>query len=82
MSIKQLETDDFELDKDNSNLLRKTFLKILKKVIILKKIIDSNIITKDESKIANHEKIDDVHIPIFDGGNYTSWEFRFKYLRI
>ena len=26
--------------------------------------------------MAKHAKIDDVHIPIFDGGNYTSWEFR------
>ena len=26
--------------------------------------------------MAKHAKIDDVLIPIFDGGNYTSWEFR------
>ena len=37
LSIKQLETDNFELGKDNRNLLRKSFLKILKKVILLKR---------------------------------------------
>ena len=26
--------------------------------------------------MSKHAKIDDVDIPIFDGGNYTSWEFR------
>ena len=31
LSIKQLETDDFELHKEDRNLLRKSFLKILKK---------------------------------------------------
>ena len=31
LSIKQFETDDFELNKDNRNLLTKSFLKILKK---------------------------------------------------
>ena len=76
LSIKQLETDDFELHKEDRNLLRKSFPKILKKVTILKKVIDLNIITKEESKMAKHAKIDDVHIPIFNGGNYTSWEFR------
>ena len=74
--VKQLENDDFELQRENRNLLRKSFMKILKEVIILKKVIDLNIITKEESKMAKHTKIDDVHIPIFGGGNYTSWEFR------
>ena len=36
-SIKQLEIDDFELHKEDRNLLRKSFLKILKKVIIIKR---------------------------------------------
>ena len=76
LSVKQLENDDFELHKEDRNLLRKSFLKMLKKVIILKKVIDLNIITKQGSKMAKHAKIDDVHIPIFYGGNYTSWEFR------
>ena len=74
LSVEQL--DDFELHKEDRNLLRKSFLKITRKVIILKKVIDFNIITKEESKMAKHAKIDDVHIPIFYGGNYTSWEFR------
>ena len=69
MSVKQLENDDFELHKEDRNILRKSFLKILKKVINL------NIITKEESKMAKHAKIDDVHIPIFDEGNYRRWEF-------
>ena len=62
--------------KKDRNLLRKLFLKILKKFIILKMVIDLNIITKEESKMEKHVKIDDVHIPIFYGVNYTSWEFR------
>ena len=70
LSVEQLENDDFKLHKEDRNLLRKSFLKILKKVI------DLNIITKEESKMAKHTEIDDVHIPIFDGGNYTSWEVR------
>ena len=76
MSVKQLENDDFELHKKDRNLLRKSFPKILKKLIILKKVIDLNIITKEESKMAKPTKIDDVHIPIFNGRTYTSWEFR------
>ena len=27
---------------------------------------------KEESKMAKHAKIEDVHFPIFNGGNYTS----------
>ena len=32
LSIKQLETDGFELHKEDRNLLRKSFLKILKRL--------------------------------------------------
>ena len=48
---------------------RKSLLKILTNVT------DLNIITKEESKMAKHAKIDDVHTPISHGGNYTSRAF-------
>ena len=55
----------------------KRFVKIVKKLIALNKVIEVQEDIKFEKiKMVKQAEIDDVHIPIFDGGNYTSWEFR------
>ena len=64
----KLNSENFQLNKETRNRLRKVFLRTLKKVLTLKKII--------ELEMAKQVKIDDIHIPVFDGSNHSSWEFR------
>ena len=57
------------------NLVRKVFLKELKKIIILKAEVYKNISVK-EIESAKQAKIEDIVMPLFDGANYSSWKIR------
>ena len=67
----------------DEKVAEKRFVKIVKKIITLNKVIkvyeDSKL---KEDEMAKQAKIKDVVIPIFDGANYTSWKFRFMTIGI
>ena len=72
--------DDIE-DKSeeiiDERIAEKCFVKIVKKLIMLNKVIKVyEDIKLKEDEMAKQAKIEDIVIPIFDGANYTSWKFR------
>ena len=72
--------DDIE-DKSeeiiDEKIAEKRFVKIVKKIITLNKVIKVyEDIKLKEDEMAKQAKIEDIVIPIFDGANYTSWKFR------
>ena len=55
--------------------LKKTFLKEIKKVLLIKRIIEKNW-KSSETEMTTQAKIEDIMIPIFDGINYSTWKIR------
>lgn len=74
--VEVLKSEDYKLRKERRNYPRKSFLKILKKTLILKLEIKKSSDVKEIEEMARQAKIDDVSIPVFDGVNFTSWKFR------
>lgn len=75
LSSEEEKFDYLVLSREHRNCLRKSFLKILKEVLIVKFTVDHNLKIKEE-EMAKLAKVDDITIPIFDGTNFASWKFR------
>ena len=71
-----LKSENFVLSKEIRNCLRRSFLKVTKKVLRLKSDIECNIKNKELENMARQAKIDDISIPVFDGANFKGWKFR------
>ena len=71
--IQELESGNFELQKEDRNLIRKFFLKNLKRVIYITRAVSNNISLKEELIMADDMKF---MLPIFDGKNYSIWKKR------
>ena len=79
-------SEDFVLKKEDRNLIRKILLKVLKNTLILKFALEESSEEKirilefevKKEEMAKQIKVDDYAIPVFGGGNYTSWKFRIK----
>ena len=66
--------EEIKLDRETRNYFRRVLLKNLKKLLILKKVLEENI---EKSEImAKQAKIDDICIPVFDRANFSSLKFR------
>lgn len=79
MNNELIRSDDKNILKENcvleKNYLLKSFVKGTERVILLKTEVEK-CIQRKEIEMAKQAKIDDIYIPIFDGSNHSSWEFR------
>ena len=80
MENNELNQESIDVKSEDIKYLLKSFIKITKEVLLLKKIINNSRKIKEDKqlkiKMAKLAKIDEVCIPIFDGSNFSSWKFR------
>ena len=73
---KPVRSESLDEEKIQLNKLRKTFIRVTKKVIILKKLLfeipESSLKVKDEED----KMADEIKIPVFDGKDYSTWKKR------
>lgn len=72
---KSVFSENFVLSKKQKGDLLKSFAEGTKRILLLKGEINKCLELK-EIEMAKQAKIDDIYITIFDGSNYSSWEYR------
>lgn len=70
---KEVNSANFHLSNKNRNYLRKSFLKTLKRVLIITSEVYKLI---EEPQVEEMSKTEDIKIPVFDGRDYNIWKKR------